>query len=102
MQADMEKALTVEQLALYKRIQRVVYPYIVLSPDNNEMRNLSTDIDDLVRSLVDSGQAIPSGYELRWTISADIAAPPEPELVRAIDVDVPNQGTLLLDQEDAA
>lgn len=96
MRADVEKTLTVEQLGLYKRIQRVVYPYIVGSPDRKEMQTLSTDIDNLVGSLVDSAQTIPEGYELRWTISPDITAPPEPELVRIVAVDERTQERLPL------
>jgi hypothetical protein len=45
---------------------------------------------------------IPDGYELIWAISDDILGVPAPELVKVVDIDELNQGTLPLQEEDAA
>lgn len=103
MHTHVAEGLTEEQLALYERIQRVIYPYVVGSLGNRELSALSSDLDELVTSLVESRpEAIPEGYELRWTITDDILGVPAPELVKVVDVDEMNQGVLPLHREDAA
>lgn len=84
MHAHVAKTLSAEQIGLYERIQRVIYPYVVGSQGNREVSTLSADLDELITSLVESQpEAIPDGYELKWTVSEDITALPVPELVKA-------------------
>ena len=101
MHQHVAEGLNEEQLIFYREIQRVLSS--ARSARREDLRRLMSIIEDLSLRLQQSkALEIPDGYELRWTISDDILEVPAPELIKVVDIDELNQGTLPLQEEDAA
>lgn len=101
MHQHVAEGLDEQQLSIYQEIQRVHSS--ARSASREDLRRLMGIIEDLSLRLQKSkALEIPDGYELRWAISDDILGVPAPELVKVVDIDELNQGTLPLQEEDAA